>query len=83
MERQEAHVREFSGGSDGPGDRVRNVVEFQVEENLGAGGCELMNCAGAFGSEEFASNFQKVGDSLKPPGQPQGWPQAVSIQRDD
>jgi hypothetical protein len=58
-------------------------VEFQVEEDFGACGCELMNCPGTFGGEELASNFEKIGDSLKPPGQPHGWPQAVNIQRDD
>jgi hypothetical protein len=83
VERQEADVWKLSGGSDGSGNGVWNIVEFQVEENFGAGGCEHSDCARAFGCEELASNFEEVGDTLKPPGQPQGWPQAVNIQRDD
>jgi hypothetical protein len=71
------------GGSDGSGNGVGDIVEFQIEENFGASCCELLNCAGAFGCEELASNFEEVGDTLKPPGQPHGWPQAVKIQRDD
>ena len=73
----------LSGRRDSSGDGVRNVVEFQVEKDFSTGSCELLNCAGAFGGEELASNFEEVGDTLKPPGQPQGWPQAVNIQRDD
>jgi hypothetical protein len=80
---QKAYLGKLGGGSDGSGNRVRNVMEFQVEENFGASGCELLNCTWAFGGEELASNFEELGDTLKPPGQPHGWPQAVKIQRDD
>jgi len=58
-------------------------VELQVEENFGAGGCKHSNRAGTFAGEELASNFEEISDTLEPPGQPHGWPQAVKIQRDD
>jgi hypothetical protein len=83
MQRQETNMGKLRSGSDGAGDSVRNIVEFQVEDNLGASGSERSNSAGSFGGEELASNFEEVCDTLEPPGQPHGWPQAVNIQRDD
>jgi hypothetical protein len=83
VERQEANIGKRSGGRYSSGHGIWDIVEFQVEENFGACGCEHSNRARAFGREELASDFEQVGDTLKPPGQSQGWPQAVNIQRDD
>jgi hypothetical protein len=83
VERKEADSRESGSGNNCPSDGVRNIVEFQVKEDFSASGCELLNCPGSFGGEELASNFEQVGDALKPLGQPHGWPQAVNIQRDN
>jgi hypothetical protein len=43
VEREKAEIGKFSSGSDGSGNSVWDIVEFQVEENLGAGGCQLPN----------------------------------------
>ena len=83
MQRHQPDVRELSRGSNGSGNGVGDVVEFQIEKYLGAGGGDFFNGAGAFGGEKFAANLEEVGDSSKPPGQLEGWPQAVNVQRDN
>ena len=51
----------FGGGGDGTGYRVRNVVEFQVEEDIKTKARELLNSARAFGGEKLAADFEHRG----------------------
>lgn len=83
MQRHQPNARQFSRGGNGSCDSVGDVVKFQIEKNLGAGSRDFFNRAGAFGGEEFAANLEEVGDASKPPGQLEGWPQAVNVQRDN
>lgn len=38
---------------------IRDVVEFQIEENIRAGVRELLNCPRTLGSEELAADFKE------------------------
>lgn len=83
VQRQQADARQLRRGANSAGNGVRDVVKFQIEKNFGPGGGDFFNGAGAFGGEELAANLEEVGDATKPPGQLEGWPQAVNVQRDD
>lgn len=83
MQRHQADARQFSRGSNSAGDSVGDIMKFQIEKNFGAGGGDFFDRAWAFGGEELAANLEEVGDAMKPPGQLEGWPQAVNVQRDD
>jgi hypothetical protein len=83
VQRHQPDVRQLSRRGNGAGNGVRDVVEFQIKKNFGPGGGDFFYGAGAFGGEELAANLEEVGNSTKPPGQLQGWPQAVNVQRDN
>ena len=48
---------QLGGGADGPCDGVRDVVEFQVEEDLAAGGDEFADELRPLGGEELFADF--------------------------
>ena len=48
----------FGRGGNSTRHRVRNVVEFQVEEDIKTKARELLNSARAFGGEKLAADFE-------------------------
>jgi hypothetical protein len=83
MERKHLHAREFRRGNHSTGHGVRNVVEFQVEEDRNAKARKLSDGLRAFGGKECAADFEEVSHAAQLPSQLEGWPQAVNVQRDD
>lgn len=49
---------EERGGFDGFGDGIGNVVEFEVEEDVGTGSPDLFDDLGATADEEFLADFE-------------------------
>ena len=58
MHIDQADPRQFGGGRNRAGYRVRNVVEFQVEEDIKTKARELLNSTRAFGGEKLAADFE-------------------------
>ena len=62
---------------------IGDVVEFQIEENLGAGVRELLDCPRTFRSKELAAYFEQPDRPAKPLHQSSCSPEAVNIQGND
>ena len=54
---EELHIQ-TRGTGNGLGDGVRNVVKFQVEENLGSGVAHALDDIWPCGDKEFLANFE-------------------------
>jgi len=83
MQGQQSHPRQVCGGANGSSHRIRDVVEFQVEEDFKAKARELLNGSRAFGSKELAADFEKGGGPADSTRHSEGWLQAIVIQGDD
>jgi len=65
MQRQEPNRRKLHRDGDSLSHRIRNVMEFQIEENIGAGARELLNGSRTFGSKKLATDFEESDRSAK------------------
>lgn len=83
MQRQHSDIAQIRGGGNGAGYGIRNIVEFQVEEDLIAEGGNTVNRVRPFGSVKLAANFEKSRRAPQLPAKSQGGAQAVVIGRDD
>jgi hypothetical protein len=83
MQGQQAHTGEFDRGADSFRHRVWDVVEFQIEENLGASVRELFNCPRTLGCEELTAYLEESDRPLEFSNQSVGSLETVNIQGND
>jgi len=83
MQSKELHARELRRSSHSSGNCIRDVVEFQVEEDSSAQGRKHLDCLRALGGEECAADLEQISHAAQLPCQLEGWPQAVDVERDD
>jgi hypothetical protein len=60
MQRQEPNPRKPHRNGDSFSHRIGNVVEFKIEENIGARVRELLNGSRTFGSKKLATDFEEA-----------------------
>jgi hypothetical protein len=83
VQRQHGNIVQIRSRGHGAGNCVRNVVEFQVEEDLVAEARKAVDCAGAFCRVELAADFQKSRRAPQFPRECEGGAQTVVIKSDD
>ena len=80
MDVDHPHFGQLRGRGDRAGNRVRNVVELEIEKYLEAQTRELFNRPRAFSRKELQPNLKQACRTAKPPRQGAGRPQAVDVQ---
>jgi len=83
MQRQHRYAAQIRRRRHSSRHRVRDIVEFQVEEDLKAKARKPVNGSRAFRRVKLAADFQHPGRAAQPPGQSHGRAQAVVVERDD
>jgi hypothetical protein len=83
MDVHHAHTGKFCGSRHCAGNRIRNVVILQVEENIGTKTRQLSNSLRALGGKELFANLEKADHAAELPRQSASQPQAVNIQGND
>ena len=66
-----------------PCNRVRDVVEFQVQEDAGAQATEPFHGSRPLGREQLGANLEHTGQIGHLASQPNGCFQALKVERDD
>jgi hypothetical protein len=57
VQRQHGHIAKFGSSPNRAGNRARNVVEFQIEEDLKTKARKPVDDSRAFGRVKLATNF--------------------------
>jgi hypothetical protein len=70
-------------GLDSPGDSVRYVMEFQVQEDAETDGSQPLDRSRSLGSKELAAQLNSANDSFKSTRQQQTAAEAVDINCND